>query len=218
MSKEQMLDKILHAFTESSGVEEVKKLVSEALESNSPFDVMKTMNEGLDVVGKKYEKGEFFLSELIMAGVMATEVTSILKPHLLASKHQSKGKVVIGTVKGDIHDIGKNIVRILLEAAGFEVIDLGKDVSTSDFINAVNKYEPQIVGLSTLMSPTMLTMEATIAELNKQSLRNKFKIIVGGAPVTEEYANEIGADGYAEDAIDAITVTKALSLKEGKSD
>ena len=208
--EEQMLDKIFHAFTESSGVEEVKRLVIEALAFTPPFDVMKKMNEGLDVVGKKYENGEFFLSELIMAGVMATEVTTILKPHLLARKYQSKGKVVIGTVKGDIHDIGKNIASMMLTSSGFDVEDIGVDVPVAKFVNAVRERKPNILGISCLLTIGMDEVTKVIVKLKEEGLKSEMKVLIGGRPLTSEFAATIGADGYAKDAVEGARIAEQL--------
>jgi corrinoid protein of di/trimethylamine methyltransferase len=207
--------KLLEELAESVIVGDASKaefLAKEALNQKiAPYRaIMDGCGRGMEVCSEKFEKHEYYVPDLLIAARAMNAAIKILKPHIKADQEKVVGKIVLGTVEGDVHDIGKNVVKILLEAAGFEVIDLGNDVSTSAFINAINEHEPEIVGLSTLMSPTMLTMEAIIAELNKQSLRSKFKIIVGGAPVTAEYAKEIGADGYAEDAAKAVNLIKKL--------
>jgi corrinoid protein of di/trimethylamine methyltransferase len=208
-------EKILEELAESVIIGDASKaelLAKEAVNQKiAPYRaIIDGCGRGMKVCSEKFEKHEYYVPDLLVAARAMNTAIAVLKPHIKADQEKAVGKIVLGTVEGDVHDIGKNIVKILLEAAGVEVIDLGKDVSTSDFINAINKYKPQIVGLSTLMSPTMLTMKESIAELNKQSLRSKFKIIVGGAPITEEYAKEIGADGYAEDAAKAVNLVKKL--------
>jgi 5-methyltetrahydrofolate--homocysteine methyltransferase len=135
---------------------------------------------------------------------------AILQPHIKAEATKVPAKVILGVVDGDIHDIGKNLVKILMSAAGFNVIDLGKNVSASAFINAIKEQKPQIVGMSTLMSPTMITMREIIAEFKKQGVRDMVKVIVGGAPISAGYAEEIGADGYEKDAPKAVKLVERL--------
>ena len=186
--------------------------VRKALENNvSPLDIVsKVIAEGMGVIGEKFRKGEYFLPELIIASEISKEILKILDPYLKAKKIELKklGKVVIGTVKGDIHDIGKNIVATLLEVAGFEVIDLGVDVSPEKFIETVKKYNANIVAMSALLTTTMPEMKVVIDELKKAGLRSKVKVIIGGAPVTEEYAKIIGADGYGETAMEGVKICK----------
>jgi len=147
---------------------------------------------------------------LIAARAMQTGM-NILRPLLVGSKVTSFGKIVIGTVKGDLHDIGKNLVKMMLEGAGFEIIDLGNDISPQRFVEAVRTHHPEIVGMSALLTTTMPQMKETVLALKAAGLRDSVKVILGGAPVTEEYALQIGADAYASDA--AVAVDKARSLK-----
>jgi len=211
MSPQDLLQKIKDCIVNldlNGAVENTKK----ALESKiNPMDVVsKGIVEGMNIVGEKFENGEYFLSELIVAGEIGKEVLKILDPHLRAEKIQLKklGRVVIGTVRGDLHDIGKNIVVMMLEAAGFEVIDLGADVPPEKFIEAVRQHGPNIVAMSALLTVTMPEMRNVIEELKKAGLRDKVKVIVGGAPVTEEYAKSIGADGYGETAVEGVKICK----------
>jgi len=211
MSSQDLLQKIKDCIVNldlNGAVENTKK----ALESKiNPMDVVsKGIVEGMNIVGEKFENGEYFLSELIVAGEIGKEVLKILDPHLRAEKIQLKklGRVVIGTVRGDLHDIGKNIVVMMLEAAGFEVIDLGADVPPEKFIEAVRQHGPNIVAMSALLTVTMPEMRNVIEELKKAGLRDKVKVIVGGAPVTEEYAKSIGADGYGETAVEGVKICK----------
>jgi len=166
------------------------------------------MAKGMNIVGEKYEAGEYFLSELIMAGEVMKEGTKILEPHLKKAEMKKLGKVVLATVKGDIHDIGKNIVATLLDAAGFEVIDIGVDVSVEKFLETVRTQKPDILAMSALVTTTMPEMKNVMEELVKAGQRRKVKVIVGGAPLTEGYAEIIGADAYAPDALAGVNICK----------
>jgi len=214
------MDKLLSAIKDNLvnlDTDGVVNTVIKALQSNlSPLDIFKSITEGMTIIGEKFQKGEYFLPELIVAGEIVKEVLKIIEPHLKSEEMKPKklGKVVIGTVKGDLHDIGKNIVVMMLEAAGFDVIDLGVDVSSSKFIEAVREYDADIVGMSALLTVTMPEMKTVIDELKKANLRNKVKVIVGGAPVTQEYADLIGADGYGETAFDAVRLCKAWIMEQ----
>ncbi len=198
------------------GFEEEKlvEVVKESLEKNvSPLEIINALTGALEEVGRKFEEGEIFLVHLVMAGETTKKVVSeYLEPLLKKSGTERKtlGRVVIGTVAGDIHDIGKNIVAALLFSAGFDVIDLGKDVPVEKFIEAVKKHNPDILGMSALLSTTLPVQKEVIEALKKNNLRDKVKVIVGGAPVTAEWAQQIGADGYAEDAVEAVRVAKSL--------
>ncbi len=171
------------------------------------------LNEALipamDEVGKRFEEGEFFVPEMLIAARAMQAGLGLLKPHLIDSGVPSSGKVVIGTVKGDLHDIGKNLVAMMLEGAGFEVIDLGTDVDPAKFIEEVNN-GAQVIGMSALLTTTMNNMKNVIAEVNEAGLRDQVKIVVGGAPVTADYAEQIGADGFAPDASSAVRLVKGL--------
>jgi len=217
-SKQDLLEKIKRLISEIGDIEEIKEVATEALNSKvvSPVDIINAMSEGLKIVGQKYEEGDYFLSELIMAGQLASELSNTLKPYLKDTKREAIGKVVIGTVKGDLHDIGKNIVIMMLSAAGFEVKDLGIDVSPERFVDAVKNEKPDILGMSALLTSTMDEMKKVIDKLKESGLRKNVKIMVGGRPVTQEFANRIGADAYAKDAIEAVKIAKKLvGIKEG---
>lgn len=166
------------------------------------------MAKGMNLVGEKYEAGEYFLSELIMAGEVMKEGMKILEPHLKETEIKKLGKVVLVTVKGDLHDIGKNIVGTLLGAAGFEVIDLGVDVPAEKMLETVRTQKPDILAMSALVTTTMPEMENVIRQLKKAGQRRKVKVIVGGAPLTEGYAEIIGADAYAPDALAGVNICK----------
>ena len=192
-----------------------KRLVRKAVDELriDPLDVVeKALRPAMGVVGEKFEEGEFFLSELIVSGQLFKEIMSeIIEPRLgVGEAGRRLGTVVIGTVKGDLHDIGKNIVATMLRIAGFEVIDLGVDVPTEKFVEAVEKYRPDILGMSALLTTVIDEIKHVIDALKSKGLRDKVKIVVGGAAVTESFAKEVGADGYGKDAVEAVRVCKKL--------
>lgn len=165
---------------------------------------------GMDVVGEKMENEDMFIPEVLMAAKVMSAAVGILKPLLAEEDMSAMGRVVIGTVKGDLHDIGKNLVAMMLESAGFEVYNLGVDISPDKFVSEVNEKNANMVCLSALLTTTMPMMKQTIDAVVESGLRDRVKIMVGGAPVTKNYANEIGADGYAPDAGSATKLAKAL--------
>jgi 5-methyltetrahydrofolate--homocysteine methyltransferase len=172
------------------------------------------LNEGMisamQEVGRLFEEGEYFVPEMLIAARAMQDGLALLKPHLVQANVHSAGKVVIGTVKGDLHDIGKNLVAMMLEGAAFEIVDLGVDVPPEKFVEAVKTHQPRVVGLSALLTTTMPSMRTTIEALAAAGVRNQVKVIVGGAPVTEAFAHDIGADGFAPDASRAVKLTKSL--------
>ncbi|MGD0680931.1 MAG: corrinoid protein [Terracidiphilus sp.] len=172
--------------------------------------ISETMVPAMDEVGRLFEAEEYFVPELLLAGRAMRSALELLRPLMTASGHKLSTRVVIGTVKGDLHDIGKNIVGSMLEGGGFEVIDLGTDVSPEKFVAAVEEQKPQIVCLSALLTVTMPAMKTTIDALKTAGLRTQVKVLIGGAPVTLQYANEIGADGYSENASGAVSLVKTL--------
>lgn len=169
---------------------------------------------GMDVVGEKFECGDYFLPNLIFSANSMQEAMKLLEPELRLRQQEirSAGKVVIGTVRGDIHEIGKSLVATMLSANGFQVFDLGVDVPTEDMIAKIQETGANLVGLSALLTTTMSVQADVIESLKKAGLRDKVKVMVGGAPVTRSWAEEIGADGYAEDAIGAVELAKRLSV------
>lgn len=173
----------------------------------------KILNEGLiaamDEVGRRFEEGDFFVPEMLIAARAMQAGMQLLKPHLAESDVKSAGKVAIGTVKGDLHDIGKNLVAMMLEGAGFEVQDLGVDVPPETFVKAAQD-GAQVIGMSALLTTTMGNMPGTIEALKAAGLRDLVKVMIGGAPVTQEYADQIGADGFASDASSAARLTRQL--------
>jgi len=191
-----------------------EETVKESLDSGySALDIINALTSALKVVGEMFEKGEIFLVQLIVAGEASKNVTSkYLEPLLkeTGEKRETLGKVIIGTVAGDIHEIGKNIVASMLTAAGFEVIDLGTDVPVEKFVEAVKQHKPDILCMSALLTTTIPVQEEVIEALKKENLRDRVKVMVGGSPVTQSWADEIGADGYAENAVDAVKLAKKL--------
>jgi corrinoid protein of di/trimethylamine methyltransferase len=188
----------------------VKKLINEGI---SPVEMLDALTQVLKEIGHKFESGELFLLHLIAAGDLAKRATTeILESLLKQSVGERKvlRKVVIGTVAGDIHDIGKNIVAMMLFTAGFEVYDLGKDVPPEEFVKKTREYSPDIVALSALLTTTRLAQRDVIEALRKAGLRDRVKVLVGGSATTSEWAKEIGADGYGADAIEAVKVAKKL--------
>ncbi len=195
--------------------EECLKLVQEALEAGiDPLEVIENgLKKGIQIVGAKYEEGELFIVDLMMGASAMKAAIELLEPHISAEMKEkaSAGKVLIGTVEGDVHDIGKTIVSTLLAANGFEVIDLGTEVPTSKFVEKVKELKPDIVGMSALLTTTMPQMQEVIKALEKEDLRDSVKVMVGGAPVTQEFSDKIGADGYAKDAEEAVKWAKELA-------
>lgn len=177
-------------------------LVREALNAGlPPGEIMiESLIAAMDVVGQKYSTGEFFLPQMMIAARAMGEALPLLRPYLAQGNYDTKGKAIAGTVQGDFHDIGKNIVKMMLEGAGYEVIDLGVDVAPGAFVDAIRKESPKFVLMSSLITLTMESMKKTIEEIDSSGLRDKVRIGVGGAPVTQTFADEIGADFYAEDA------------------
>jgi 5-methyltetrahydrofolate--homocysteine methyltransferase len=172
--------------------------------------IQDSMVPAMEEVGKLFECEEFFVPELLLAGRAMKNAMELIKPLLSASGQKMAVRVIIGTVKGDLHDIGKNIVASMLEGSGFEVIDLGTDVTPERFVSAVHESKPHVVCLSALLTVTMPAMKSTIDALESAGVRAQVKVLVGGAPVTSQYAREIGADGYSENASGAVSLVKEL--------
>jgi 5-methyltetrahydrofolate--homocysteine methyltransferase len=192
----------------------VTELVEEALSQN--IDVKKIINEGLtkgmSLVGDKFEAGEYFIPDMLASAEAVGAAMEMLEPHLEGSGIKSKGKILIATVQGDLHDIGKNIVSILLRGAGYTVKDLGNDIEPDAIVAAVREEKPEILGLSALLTSTMAHMEDTINALKNAGIRDSVKVVIGGAPVSEEYADKIGADGYGADGFQAVSVIESLTV------
>jgi 5-methyltetrahydrofolate--homocysteine methyltransferase len=192
---------------------QVEGEVRQALLEGIPTD--RILTEGLIAamtdVGRRFECGDFYVPEMLVAARAMKAGLAILRPRLVEQEVRSAGKVLIGTVLGDLHDIGKNLVGMMLEGAGYEVIDLGIDVPPEKFAAAIQEHHPALVGMSALLTTTMGKMKTTIKAIEDAGLRNQVKIIVGGAPITDAYAKEIGADGYAPDASRAVGLAKSLT-------
>jgi len=203
---------------------EIKEAVIDGLQKVVPGKVQAALDAGIDPetilneamikgmseVGQLFEDGEFFVPEMLVAARAMASGMEILKPRLIQADVKSAGKVIIGTVQGDLHDIGKNLVGMMLEGAAFEVVELGADVSPEKFVEAVKENGAQIVALSALLTTTMPSMKATIEALETAGLRDKVKVMVGGAPLSDQYAKEIHADGYSPDANRAVALAKSL--------
>jgi len=190
----------------------VEQATQAALDAQmSPGEILnQAMIPAMDEVGRLFEENEYYVPELLVAARAMKAGLAILRPHLVATGIEPKGRVALGTVKGDLHDIGKNLVGIMIEGAGFEVIDLGVDVGPAQFVDAVKDKDAQVIGMSALLTTTMPGMQRTIEALNQEGLRDRVKVIIGGAPVTQRYADEIGADGYGRDAAAAAKLVKQL--------
>ena len=193
-------------------MDDVKKLVQEALDHGDSAETI--LKDGLisamDRVGVLFKNNEIYIPEVLIAARAMHAGMAVLKPILSKSATASPGKIIVGTVKGDLHDIGKNLVVMMLEGGGFEVVDLGIDVPVDKFIEAIKTHQPHVVGMSALLTTTMKDMKNTIQAIDGAGLRKKVKVIVGGAPLTEKFAREIGADGYAPDAASAVDKVKEL--------
>jgi 5-methyltetrahydrofolate--homocysteine methyltransferase len=183
-----------------------------ALEANAnPSElVQKYMIPAMDEVGKRFECNEYFVPELLIAARAMKTSLELITPHLVQSGAQPAGRVVIGTVQGDLHDIGKNLVASMLEGGGFQVVDLGVDVPPEKFVEAAQEKDGTIVALSALLTTTMTMMKRVIDALDKAGIRQKTKVMIGGAPITQQYADEIGADGYSDNASTAVALARKL--------
>jgi 5-methyltetrahydrofolate--homocysteine methyltransferase len=192
--------------------EEVAELVQQALDQGmDPQEILSGgLIAGMDEVGRDFKAGDLFVPEVLIAARAMHAGMNVLRPLLAESDVPTAGRCLIGTVKGDLHDIGKNLVKMMLEGAGFETIDLGVDIEPGDFVASVREHLPNIVGMSALLTTTMVNMKTTIEALEEAGLRHTVKIMVGGAPVTEAFAEEIGADAYASDAASAVEVARSL--------
>jgi len=207
-----MIDMIeqIKAAVVSGKHKEIEGLVRAAIDEK--YDLSLIINDGLiaamDMVGKKFGTGEIFVPEMLVAAVTMKKGLEIIKPLLQGDDSQPKGTILMGTVKGDLHDIGKNLVIMMLEGSGFKVVDLGVDLSVEKVVEKVREIKPDVLGLSALLTTTMPEMQNVIAMIRKQGLRESVKIMVGGAPVDSRFADKIGADGYGKDAAEAVQLAK----------
>jgi 5-methyltetrahydrofolate--homocysteine methyltransferase len=203
--KEQLYDQVIQGDAEG-----VKELTAQALQEG--FQAGELLNDvlipAMADVGQRFERQEFFVPEMLVAARAMKYGVEVLRPHLVAAGVKPIGTVVVGTVSGDLHDIGKNLVIMMLEGTGFRVVDLGVDVSPDKFVAAVREHAPQLLGMSALLTTTMMAMKATTEALQKAGVRGQVKVMIGGAPVTQRFADEIGADVYAADASSAARKAK----------
>ena len=205
----ELLSEISTAVIEGN-VDDIVELTEDALDEG--LDAKEILDNGLmpgmDHVGVEFKAGNMFVPEVLRSARVMHASMDILKPLLAESGAEMTGKLLLGTVKGDLHDIGKNLVGMMCEGAGFEVKDMGKDVAPEDFVEAVKEFEPDVVGMSALLTTTMRSMEHTIKALEEAGVRDKVKIMIGGAPVTQDFADQIGADAYASNAASAAELAK----------
>lgn len=211
----ELLQKISEEL-QKGNYEEIPKLVQEALNANIPPSKILSngLVAGMDVVGEKFRRDEFFMPEVLISARAMQAGMNILRPKLIETGVKLAGKIVLGTVKGDLHDIGKNLVGMLMEGAGFQVIDLGIDVPSERFVEAVKMNRPNILGLSSLLTTTMPKMKEVIESLVEAGVRGRVKVMVGGAPVTEKFAKDVGADAYAPEAASAVEKARELIGRE----
>ncbi len=213
-----ILDELRQSVIEGD-LDRTQELVHKSVAENVPAE--RILREGLisamAEVGRLFGCGDFYVPEMLIAARAMKGGLAILRPRLIAAHFQPIGKVIIGTVQGDIHDIGKNLVGMMLEGAGFEVVDLGTDVSAEEYVRAAQEARPDIVACSALLTTTMLRMKDIVFALGEAGLRHQIKIMIGGAPITEDYAREIGADLYAVDAAAAASRAKELLLSLKRS-
>ena len=202
----------LYDYTMTGNGPEVLSLTRQGLELGLGPETLlyESLIPSLEEVGARFERGDFFVPEMLIAGKAMAGALEILRPLLAETGAQTIGKIVMGTVKGDVHDIGKNLVNIMFEGAGFEVIDLGVQVAPEKFLDAIREHKPDIVGFSAFLTTTMPMFKANINALEKAGMRDQVIVMVGGAPVTQEYADVVGADGYASDASAAVVRAKEL--------
>jgi len=191
----------------------VAELVQEALENgvDPKSIVLEGLSEAMDVVGEKFEQLEYLIPDMLASAECVGEAMDILSPYLIKAGVESKGKFVIATVAGDVHDIGKNIVSIMLKGAGYEVIDLGNDVPVERIVEAVKEYQAPFLGLSALLTTTMRAMGNVVDKLKEEGLRDRVKVLIGGAPTSPEFADQIGADTHCKDAFEAIQALKGMA-------
>ncbi len=189
-----------------------RALAEQAIAAGSdPKELLaKYMIPAMNEVGRLFEANEYFVPELVISARAMKSAQEVLRPLLLARDAQPSGKVLIGTVRGDLHDIGKSLVSTMLEGGGFEIIDLGVDVTPARFVEAINTHQPQIVALSALLTTTMGAMKATIDQMRTSGVRDSVKVMIGGAPITQKFATDIGADGFSDNASGAVTLARSL--------
>lgn len=205
------LSKITQTLMEGDGASLITMVTQALEEGRAASEILNDeLIAGMDLIGEKMGNGEMFIPEVLMTAHAMSGAVEVLKPHLAEGESSSAGTIVVGTVKGDLHDIGKNLVVMMLESAGFEVIDLGVDVEPEIFVEAIKENNPDILGLSALLTTTMPMMEKTVESVDASGVRGNLKIMIGGAPVNQEFADKIGADAYAPDAGSASRMAKSM--------
>jgi len=211
MSNEEKIQAVYQAVL-NGAMAQTADLVQEAIDAQNPANAI--LQEGLIAamgeIGRLFESGECYVPEMLISAKSMKFGLEVLRPHLIAADVKPLGRVVIGTVQGDLHDIGKNLVGMMMEGAGFEIIDLGVDVKPEELIEAAKQHKPDIIALSALLTTTMGNMKTAITMMEEAGIRDEVKVMVGGAPVTQEYAHEIKADGYSVDASQAASLAKKL--------
>lgn len=211
MEKEVLFQQIADAVVEmeEDTVEELaEQSLSEGIDAYETID--SGLAKGMERAGQLFDEEEYFVPELLMCSDAMNVGIDVLKPHLKSENVSKKGRVVIGVVEGDTHDIGKNLVRLMLETGGFEVLDLGRDIPPAEFVSKAEEYGADIIGIATLMTTTMPGMKEVVDILSSKGIRDKFKVIIGGGPISPAFAKKIGADGYARNAADAVKVAEGL--------
>ncbi len=207
MSLEAIYEAVLNGEAEATS-----DSVSAALAAGIPADkiLYQACLPAMEEIGRLFERGEAYVPEMLIAARAMQAGMNLLAPHLSNANYQPAGKVVLGTVPGDLHDIGKNLVGLMLQSSGFEVVDLGTDVSAARFVDAVRNHQPQLIAMSALLTTTMPAMQATVEALHTAGLRDQVKVLIGGAPITPGFAARIGADGFAPDAASAVDLVSKL--------
>lgn len=211
LDKDKLFQQIADAVVDMEE-DTVEELANQSLEEG--IDAYETIDQGLakgmERAGQLFDEEEYFVPELLMCSDAMNVGIDVLKPHLKSDQSGKKGRVVIGVVEGDTHDIGKNLVRLMLESGGFEVLDLGRDIPPAEFVSKAEEYGADIIGIATLMTTTMPGMREVVDILSNKGIREKYKVIVGGGPISPAFAKKIGADGYARNAADAVKVAQEL--------
>ena len=208
-------DKIVEAIIELDELVALE-LADEMIKSGTdPVEILERCREGMSIVGEKFESGDFFLSEMIMAAEIFNQIMNIVRPHLKSTRSESKGKILIGTVEGDVHDIGKNIAIALLEAEGFDIIDLGVDVPPATFVEAIKEHEPDIVGMSSLLTVALKTTRQTIESITEAGLRDKVRIIIGGGRIDTHATEYIKPDASTDNAAQGVRM--CIGLMKGET-
>ncbi len=211
-SKEELYKNISDAVLNMEEEETVILSNEVVVEGHDAYEAIdKGLADGMDRAGQLFEEEEYFIPELLMCSDAMYAGLDVLKPHIKADDRQEKQKVVIGVVEGDTHDIGKNLVKIMLETSGFEVIDLGRDIPPRDFVEKAREVNAKIIALSTLMTTTMDGMAEVIRILESEDIRGRFKVMIGGGPISQSFADKIGADGYSVNAADAVRLARKLT-------